>query len=281
MLTRTLRSTMLAMTLVLATPAFAADPTLHEVYTAAEAGKLNEAQAMMDIVLRAHPNSAKAHFVEAELLAKQNRFADAKVELLTAERLQPDMKFATPSAVRNLHALIDNSAQRARAERTYQPAAPVRYVQPAPQSSGMPWGLIFLAGGLVVLVIWVSRRRAAQAQMAQGGMPTYMGGGNQMPSYGPGGQMMGQAGSGIGSGIMGGLATGAAVGAGIVAGEALMHHFTDNNNQNSNYVPPAQGYVPEPSPQVPNDMGGNDFGVSDSGSWDSDSGGGGGGDDWN
>ena len=53
-------------------PAFAEEEaTMHQVYLAAESGKFNEAQSMMDKVLRDHPNSAKAHFVEAELLAKQ------------------------------------------------------------------------------------------------------------------------------------------------------------------------------------------------------------------
>ena len=77
--------------LFLAVPAFAEDePTMHQVYLAAEAGKFNEAQSMMDKVLRDHPNSAKAHFVEAELLAKQGLFSKADVELNNAERLNPD-----------------------------------------------------------------------------------------------------------------------------------------------------------------------------------------------
>ncbi len=86
--------------LFLAAPAFAEEePTMHQVYLAAEAGKFNEAQSMMDKVLHDHPNSAKAHFVEAELLAKQGLFSNAGVELSTAERLQPGLPFAKPEAV--------------------------------------------------------------------------------------------------------------------------------------------------------------------------------------
>ena len=48
----------------------AADPSLNQVYQAAQSGNLGGALGMMDQVLRDHPNSAKAHFVEAELLAK-------------------------------------------------------------------------------------------------------------------------------------------------------------------------------------------------------------------
>ena len=54
--------------------AWAQDATVKQVYQAAEAGKFIEAQAMMDKVLRDHPNSGKAHFIEAELLAKQGKF---------------------------------------------------------------------------------------------------------------------------------------------------------------------------------------------------------------
>jgi Tfp pilus assembly protein PilF len=46
-------------------------PTLHEVYQATQAGRLEEARSMMNKVLKEHPNSGKAHYVEAEILAKQ------------------------------------------------------------------------------------------------------------------------------------------------------------------------------------------------------------------
>jgi uncharacterized protein len=268
MLNRSLRCAALALSFALVAPAFAADePSMHQVYVAADAGKFSEAQAMMDVVLRAHPDSGKAHFVEAELLAKQGRMSEAQAELSTAERLKPGLPFATPSAVRNLRAHIAGARPDMRAATPVQAYAAVpQYSRPA--SSGMPWGLIIVAGALVVLVVWIARRRNAQ-MAAPGAMQSY-GGAAPMSSYGPGGQMMPGSG-GMGSGILGGLATGAAVGAGIVAGEALMHHFTDSDRND-------RGYVPPPAPSIPDDMGGNDFGVSDSGSWDD---GGGGGDDWN
>ena len=65
----------------------------------------------------------------------------------------------------------------------------------------------------------------------------------------------------MGSGIMGGLATGAAVGVGMVAGEALVHHFMDGNNPGINNAPNSWG-------NTPNDMGGTDFGIADSSTWD-------------
>ena len=92
-------------------PAFAEEEaTMHQVYLAAEAGKFNEAQSMMDKVLRDHPNSAKAHFVEAELLAKQGLFSNAGVELNTAESLQPGLPFAKPEALQNLKSRIASAS---------------------------------------------------------------------------------------------------------------------------------------------------------------------------
>jgi Tfp pilus assembly protein PilF len=82
--------------------AWAQDATVQQVYQAAEAGKLIEAQAMMDKVLQAHPNSGKAHFVKAELLARQGKNAEAAKELATAERLAPGLPFAKPQAVQKL-----------------------------------------------------------------------------------------------------------------------------------------------------------------------------------
>ena len=237
----------------------AADPTMHQVYEAAQAGRMAEAQGMMDQVLRDHPNSAKAHFVEAELLAKQGRMANAAAELANAERLAPGLPFAKPEAVSNLRARIAGSPRPA--GRT-------------PAATGTPWGLMLIGLGLIAAILFfirsMSRRNAGYLPAANAAYP-----GGPMQAYGPGGVAgpVGPAGGGIGSGIMGGLATGAALGAGMVAGEALMHHFVDGNQAGG------APQVADSWDAVPNDMGGADFGVSDSGSWDDGSGGGGG--DWN
>ena len=255
--------------------ALAADATLHQVYQAAEAGNYAAAQSMMDQVLRDHPDSAKAHFVEAELLAKQGRMASAREELATAERLKPGLPFAKAGAVSELKARL------ASVQSAGQVGASNRV---APSGSHSPWGVLLLVVGgvalLVVIVRMMSQRSAYVVQSA--GSPGF--GGNVMPgqAYGAGGMGMGpvgpMAGGGMGSGILGGLATGAAVGAGMVAGEALMHRVLDGGHRSDD------GYLPGENASwnnsdTPNDMGGSDFGISDSSSWD-DSSSGGGGDDW-
>lgn len=280
-----LRKTVISLTL-LALLGFACvsgaaeDPTLHQVYEAAQAGRLNEAQAMMDIVLRDHPNSAKAHFVEAELLARQGQLAKAGSELNTAERLAPGLPFEKPQAVDALRNRIASSANASR----LSPAPQAPQTLRTEASSGIPWGMLLFGGGLIAAIIYFARamgRRNASTfptGMNSGYAPQGAAPGGAAQAYGAGGMAppMGSSGAGIGSGIMGGLATGAALGAGMVAGEALMHHFTDGNRGSASAPPPVADSWDSPAS---NNMGGADFGVNDSSSWD-DSSGGGGGDDW-
>jgi uncharacterized protein len=248
----------------------AAEPTLHQVYQAAEAGNYTAAQAMMDQVLRAHPNSAKAHFVEAELLAKQHRLAQAQTELATAERLEPGLPFAKQGAVEALKAQLSSPRSLGSAS-VYSPSV----------SAGFPWGTVLLGLGLiacVVLVVRMLRQRATYAGQSQ--MAPYSGGGvapGQPYGPNPAGPLV-PTGGGIGSGIMGGLATGAAVGAGMVAGEALMHRVLGGTHTDGTAVAADTGSWNRAEPQ--SDMGGDDFGVADAGSWDDSSSIGGDGGDW-
>jgi hypothetical protein len=258
--------------------AAADEPTLHQIYQAAEAGRLNDAQDMMTKVLRDHPNSAKAHFVQAELLAKQGRLASAATELRTAERLAPGLTFAKPEAVVTLKRQIASSNTSAR----QVPAAHGALSAPA---SGIPWGLLLVGLGAIAAIIFFVRRtsqRNANVFPAAGGAGYGTGFGPAAPlqpsGAGGGGGVappVGPAAGGIGSGILGGLATGAALGAGMVAGQALAHRLTDGNRHEVDQTPlPAT----TDGDATPNDMGGTDFGVADNSSWDDSSSGDG--DDW-
>jgi len=246
-------SLVLAMTFML--PVFAAEEaSMHEVYVAAEAGRFNEAQSMMDKVLKDHPNSAKAHYVEAELLAKQGQLSAAQTELNTAERLQPNLSFAKPEALQKLIAQISSSR-----------SVPVNH-QVQSNNNEMPWGMIFLMVGLIGF-IYIAAKMMTRNNPPQSPSNNYTNGINSNPQ--PYGAPPAPAG-GMGSGIMGGLATGAALGVGMVAGEALMHHFTDGNSNNGLINEAHANNNPD------NDMGGTDFGVADNSSWDDSSAG----DDW-
>ncbi len=232
-----------------------AEPTMDQVYNAARNGQMDEARSMMQEVLRAHPNSAKAHFVDAEVLARSGDLNAARDELAMAEKLQPGLPFANPSAVQELRQELSGRN------------LPV--ANEAAGHSGLSWGWILVLGGLGLLfVIWMVRRQA-QRPVVYTQMPP-SGGGYYPPGGVPGGQPMAPMGGGGGSGILGTLATGAALGAGMVAGEALAHRLVDGGGQSSS----SEGYVEPPMGGAGSnsDMGGQDFGVSDSGSWDDSSG---------
>jgi hypothetical protein len=248
---------------LIATAAMAAqDPTLHQVYQAARAGRMDDAQSMMQQVLRDHPNSAKAHFVEAELLAQQNRLASAKSEFSTAQRLAPGLPFAQPQAVQDLERRFSSSPIHA-----VNRFAPAGTGFRSGAGSGLPWGTILIGVALVAALFFFIRSRNRSSMpfsSMSGGGTRYGSAGYGMQPYAANGAYspMGQSG-GIGSGIVSGLATGAAMGAGVVAGEALMHHFTDGSRPTFNPMS-----APVDNTWMPDDMGGNDFGIADNSSWD-------------
>ena len=270
----------------LSAPTFAEDDaSLHQVFQAAEAGNFKKAQSMMDNVLKNHPNSAKAHFVEAELLAKQGLNSNASAELSKAEKLEPALTFAKPEALQSLKnriaGIVPNNVQPAI---VHQSAPNITM----PSNWLMPV-LLFVGLGVMILFIMALFRRNSQS-LPSNNHPAYAPNTNNSPANNPGmGSATGQPTTGgMGSGLMGNLATGAALGAGVVAGEALMHHFIDGDHNN----PSTQNHQPDNSPwNSPDnaasttnsndyDMGGNDFGVQDSSSWDDDNSGGGDDDSW-
>jgi uncharacterized protein len=246
-----------------------ADPTVHQIYEAAEAGRFEQAQQMMDQVLKDHPKSAKAHYVQAELFARQGKTSLGRAELQQAEELDPGLTHESQRSVQELKLQLGLAGPTR--------SARVGGLAPAP-AAHFPWGvaLIFV---LAIGALWMLfRRRSAPTQYpvggaVMGGAPgTYGGPGYGGPGYG------GPVGGGMGSGIAGGLASGLAVGAGVVAGEELAHHFLDGGRREGTVLPPEESNDWQQASNT--DMGGADFGVNDPGSWDDGGGSGGGGDDW-
>jgi uncharacterized protein len=237
------------------------DPTVHQIYEAAQSGQLQRAQEMMDQVLRDHPDSSKAHYVQSELYAREGKINLARAQFDRAEELSPGLSKENPRSVAELKAELGLTPRMGSTTGVVRESAP-----------RIPWGAVLVIFALVLGAVWMfSRRRPAYPQYPAPGMP----GGGPMgypPGYAPG------SGPGIGSSIAGGLAGGLAAGAGIVAGEEIARNLLEGSHRN-------------PSPLVEDDgsngasnsdMGGADFGVDDPGSWDDGSGGGGGsgGDDW-
>ncbi|MEI8170473.1 MAG: tetratricopeptide repeat protein [Rhodoferax sp.] len=273
-----------------------AEPTLNQIYEAAQGGRLEQAQVMMQQVLVAHPGSAKAHFVQAELAAKQGNMSRAREALATAEKLSPGLAFAKPEAVQKLRTQLAGKSPAATVNNA--PARPVAMSTPVAPASSFPWGLaLALGGGAIAFGIFMMRKKQVQPPAYNPMMqPTYanpatmqggglngpqgfgMGGGaaTMAPPYGQPGygqQPYGQPGygqppgSGLGGRVMGGLATGLAVGAGVMAAQAIGKSLMGNNESapahpaaaaNNDYVPMNEN----------SDLGGQNFGINDTSSWD-------------
>lgn len=267
------------------------EPTLKQVYDEAQAGRVEQAQVMMQQVLVAHPGSGKAHFVQAELYARQGKASLAREALATAEKLTPGLAFAKPEAVSALRAQLSaksntSSNLGASSNRAAPMAAPV-----APASS-FPWGIVLaLGGGAIALFIYMQRKKqtpgmtmpqsayANQAPM-QGGLSGQQGFGmgNQAVNNGygqPQGNGMNNGygqpqGNGMGGRIMGGLATGLAVGAGVMAAQAIGKSLMGNDTP-ADAQPGHASNGGQENLAGNNDMGGQNFGLNDTSSWDDNS----------
>jgi predicted aspartyl protease len=111
----------LGLTLSLSTrvPAADAEPTMKQIYEAATTGHLDKAQQMITKVLANHPESAKAHYVQAEVYAKEGKESFARSELLEAERLNPGLTKFSEQSVRELRArlgVLDSTSSRTSAK---------------------------------------------------------------------------------------------------------------------------------------------------------------------
>ncbi len=232
-----------------------AEATLPEVYKAVQSGQMAKADAMMKEVLQNHPNSAKAHYVAAELYLKEGKVEVARNHFIKAQNLAPGLPFAQAESVQKLQVQLSSGA-----------GGSVTGSSPSSIfSNPIFWGLIAI---LVVGVIIVMRRRKAQAVQVYNapsagypGAPGTPGGPTPYPG-GPAGYPGAPAAGGMGSGLMGSLATGAALGAGMYAGQALASSLMgghDSGHQNTN---PNMNQVGGPASLDPN------FGVRDASSWD-------------
>jgi tetratricopeptide (TPR) repeat protein len=78
------------------------EPSVNQIYEATRLKHFDQAQKMMDRVLRDHPESAKAHYVQAEIYAAEGHRDLARSELARAEELKPGLPDVNPRSVRQL-----------------------------------------------------------------------------------------------------------------------------------------------------------------------------------
>ena len=267
-------------------------PTLQQVETEVSQGHYAQAESMMREVVAAKPDSARAHYVYAEILAHDGKIAIATDEARKARDIDPDVKFTDPEKFRAFEAsLLHAQAPAARSPLTpSQSRAPLAPARVAPVAAGGLPSWVWLVGLLAIgIVLWrmFSRSRAAGsgAIAAPGsavGMPMQPGANG--PGYGPGASP-GAGGTPYGPGyapqrpgMMGvGLAAAGGVAAGMLADELLHRRqggAVDNSMGNN-----GGGLFDAPGGSAANDLenrpidfgtGGNDWdaGSNDGGGFD-------------
>ena len=214
-------------------------PSTSDVQAAVKSGDFPKAETMMQEVVAAKPQSAKAHYLYAEILAHDAKFADAAAQARQARQIDPALSFTTdPEKFKNFERLLERE-QAGPSVNTQTTAPPVTRINAAPAvpqqqaaSSGIP-GWVWV-GGIAILLFVVFRamsRRAVANNMATAGYAPQAGGygmnpGMQQPGYGPG---YGPA-PGAGGGL---LRTGLAA-AGGVAGGMLLERMLEGNRHDEN-----------------------------------------------
>lgn len=223
-------------------------PTVDQIYQNVVRGNLSRASQMIHVVLQAHPNSAKAHYVDAEILAREGRLSQARSEFQTAKQLSPGLSFVSPRSVNELKQMLYSN----------------RYPVANAKNGHFPLlALILLVAAILFIFLIIKSFRKKQNIYSN----PYTNSGNASANNTQTGYQNPRGGFG---GIGSGLASGLAAGVGFAAGEELFDHFAhDDNSGSSNVANQDNGAnLDESMNQPPADP---DFGISDDSSWGDDS----------
>ncbi|MCG1018710.1 MULTISPECIES: tetratricopeptide repeat protein [Burkholderiaceae] len=110
---------------IAASAAAFAVPSTREVNNAIARGNWQQAHSQLVEVLRAHPNSAHAHYLYGQVLAQEGRVPDALAELQKARALDPELRFASSAAQFNaIEARVQQQAEHAVSRSRPLPSAP-------------------------------------------------------------------------------------------------------------------------------------------------------------
>ncbi len=241
----TMKNSIVALAFVAACTSAWALASTQDVEAAIQQGQYGRAETMMREVVAAKPDSPRAHYIYAEVLAHNGSFSKASTEAAKARELDPALKFTSPEKFRSFELLLQRE-QNASLSSTTTPLpapaviAPARAVQPQPASTGIP-GWIWLVGVAALgflLFRGLNRSRAAAmpgpygpGQTTAGGVPMSYGPAGGVAPYGTGMPQQPSAGGGL-------LGTGLAVAGGVAGGmmlDRLLHHGQDGSANGGNF----------------------------------------------
>lgn len=219
---------LLTLALLVATSVAAAAESPKDVQAMIARGDYPAAEAALRQAISDHPQSAKAHYILAEVLAHEGNIGEAKTEADKAATLDPATHFTDPAKFEAFQQKLGQALAPATATRA-SAAAPVRFSEPRTaereRGGGIGLGTIVFVGLIIVVVafLWSRRRRAADPYQGRGygqvpppppGGP-YGNGPGGYPGYAP------PPSSGMGSTIAAGLG---GLAAGALLDEALRSH---------------------------------------------------------
>lgn len=143
-------------------------PTAQQIESAMSQGDWQRADAGLVQVLQAHPNNAHAHYLYAQVLSREGRYADALNQVEQAKSLDPQLSFTTPQRFAQVEATIRANAARAgsvstnRADNPFaqqaQQAAPVAVAQHHGPGMGAWIGIAIVLLGVALVLRWTVRR---------------------------------------------------------------------------------------------------------------------------
>lgn len=276
----------LLLVLVSATAVAADGPK--EVEAALQQGNYTLAEQELRQAIVEHPQSAKAHYMLAQVLAHEGNIGDAQKEAAQAKTIDPKISFTNPARFEHFQTELN----QALAPATARPAAVIRNTQAEappvaaePRSGGSIWPWVIGAVIIVLLIGWFRRRQQGVMNNQAYGNPGYGAPGPQNPygngPYPPPGYQQ-SPGAGLGTSVLGGLAGGVL---GAAAVEAYENHER-NEQRERDIFQPGSDSAPNPQDQAYNDLrsqpidtGNDDSSWGDSGGGDDSFGGGGGDDD--
>jgi hypothetical protein len=146
---------------------FAAAPSVGQIEQSMSRGDWQTADAQLTEVIQAHPDSARAHYLYAQVLDREGRSADALSQVQQAKTLDPAIKFTDPSRFAATEARIRANANRVNSVSNNSTAVTrnpfnTNAVAPAPEKHGpgmgMWIGLVVLLVALALVLRWGMRR---------------------------------------------------------------------------------------------------------------------------
>jgi hypothetical protein len=163
--------------LVLVSAAAFAVPTVQQIDSAIRHGNWQQADAGLTQVLQAHPNNAHAHYLYAQVLDREGRYADALSQVEQAKALDPQIRFTDPARFAQTEARIRQDAQASGnsssdraptsvAQQSAPALAQAAMPAPVPQRHGpgigMWIGIVLLVAVIALVLRWTLRRARSQ-----------------------------------------------------------------------------------------------------------------------